>query len=146
MPAAEWTVMVDYRLPHDPASAATARTDVTEELSSVLDPSRVHDSQLMVTELVSNAVRHAPPGPDGNVVLEIEREPAVVRIVVRDGGTHIDPNDLTFDTVGGHFGLRVIDTLSDEWGFSIDGDKGVSFEMRVDPASEPSDRVELGQP
>ena len=39
----------------------------------------------MVTELVSNAVRHAPPEPEGGIVLEIEREPGVVRIVVRDG-------------------------------------------------------------
>lgn len=137
--------MGEHRLPHDPTSAATARSKMIDELSSVLDPPRVDEIRLMVTELVSNAVRHAPPEPDGTIVLVIEREPTLVRIVVRDGGTHIDPNDLTFDTGEGHFGLRVIDTLADQWGFSIDGDKGVWCEVWIDRASEPADRDELGE-
>ena len=123
--------MAEHRLPHDPASAATARSKIVEELTPVLDAPRVGDSRLMVTELVSNAVRHAPPEPDGKIVLEIEREPGIVRIVVRDGGQHMDPDELTFGGSGGHFGLCVVDTLADEWGFSIDGDKGVWFEVRV---------------
>lgn len=122
--------MAEYRLPHAPTSAAAARAKVDEELTSVLDPPRVEDSRLMTTELVSNAVRHAPPEPDGNIVLGIDREPTIVRIIVRDGGSHMDPNEL-FAAQDGHFGLRVIDMLADHWGFSIDGDKGVWFEVRT---------------
>jgi anti-sigma regulatory factor (Ser/Thr protein kinase) len=86
----------------------------------------------MVTELVSNAVRHAPPETEGGIVLEIEREPGVVRIVVRDGGKHMDLDGPSFHTHSdGHYGLFVVDTLADRWGFSIDGDKGVWFEVKT---------------
>jgi hypothetical protein len=81
--------------------------------------------------LVSNAVRHAPYEPDGGLVLEIEREPGVVRIIVRDGGSHVDLNEATFHTQSdGHFG-PIFRGLGDQWGFSIDGDKGVWFDFET---------------
>ena len=124
--------MSEYRLPHDTTAAAKARGKVEEELISLLSPHRLDDSRLMVTELVSNAVRHAPSEPDGGIILEIEREPGVVRIIIRDGGSHMDLNEPTFHTQSdGHFGLFVVDRLADEWGFSIDGDKGVWFEVET---------------
>jgi len=124
--------MDEYRLPHDTTAAAEARVKVTEELTSILTPERMADSQLMVTELVGNAVRHASPEPDGSIILEIEREPGRVRIVVRDAGTHMDLNEPAFNTsVDGHYGLFVVDALADQWGFSIDGDKGVWFEVET---------------
>lgn len=84
----------------------------------------------MVSELVSNAVKHAPPEPDGTIVLQLERNSAFVRVVVRDGGTHVDPNLAGFDSPSdGHYGLFFVDTHADRWGFSIDGDKGFWFEM-----------------
>jgi serine/threonine-protein kinase RsbW len=122
--------MAEYRLPHDATAAAIARSKIVDELSPVLDAPRIHDSRLMVTELVSNAIRHAPPEPDGNIVLEIEREPGVARVIVRDGGSHIDLNEPSFDARSdGHYGLFVVDALANQWGFSIDGDKGVWFEV-----------------
>jgi anti-sigma regulatory factor (Ser/Thr protein kinase) len=122
--------MAEYRLPHDPTAAAMARSKIVDELTPILDPPRLDDSRLMVTELVSNAVRHAPPESDGSIVLEIEREPGVVRVIVRDAGSHMDVNELAFHTRSdGHYGLFVVDALADEWGFSIDGDKGVWFEV-----------------
>ncbi len=125
--------MGEYRLPHDATAAAQARAKIDEDLTSVLPPRRLDESRLMVTELVTNAVRHAPPEPDGSIVLEIKHEPGVARIVVRDGGTHMDLNELTFHTqADGHYGLFVVDALADHWGFSIDGDKGVWFEVEAE--------------
>lgn len=125
--------MGEYRLPHDTTAAAKARYKVEEELTSILSPHRLADSRLMVTELVSNALLYAPPEPDGGgIVLEIERDPGVVRIIIRDGGTHLDLDRPTFHTHSdGHYGLFVVDTLADHWGFSIDGDKGVWFEVEA---------------
>ena len=117
--------MGDYRLPHDATAAAQARAKIEEDLTSVLVPDRLNDSLLMVSELITNAVRHAPSEPDGSIVLEIENEPGVVRIVVRDGGSHMNLDETTFHTqTDGHYGLFVVDALADQWGFSIDGDKG----------------------
>jgi anti-sigma regulatory factor (Ser/Thr protein kinase) len=122
--------MAEYRLPHDPTASAKARSRIVEELTSVLTPESLGDSRLMVTELITNAVRHAPAESDGSIVLEIKRERGVVRILVRDGGSHLDPNEPTFLAQSdGHLGLFVIDKLADRWGFSIDGEKGVWFEV-----------------
>jgi anti-sigma regulatory factor (Ser/Thr protein kinase) len=124
--------MAEYRLPHAPTAAAMARTKIQEELMSVLDEGRVEDARLMVTELVSNAFRHAPPEADGSIVLDIERETGVSRVIVRDGGPHMDLDAPPFDgRSGAHYGLFVVDALADQWGFSIDGDKGVWFELRT---------------
>ena len=124
--------MAEYRLPHDPTATARARSTVEGALDSVLPPPRMEDSRLMVTELVSNALRHAPPEPDGSIALEIEREPGLVRIIVRDGGAHMDLDGPTFlPEADGHYGLLVVDALADHWGFSIDGDKGVWFEIHT---------------
>ena len=87
----------------------------------------------MVSELVTNAVNHAPPEPGGGIVLQLERNGTAVRVVVRDGGTHVDPNLADFDSpTDGHYGLFFVDTHADRWGFSIDGDKGFWFEIEMD--------------
>jgi serine/threonine-protein kinase RsbW len=125
--------MSEYRLPHDSTAAAQARNKIDQDLTSVLVPNRLDDSRLMVTELITNAVLHARPESDGSIVLEIEHEPGVVRIIVRDGGSHMDPNETTFHTqTDGHYGLFFVDALADQWGFSIDGDKGVWFEVEAE--------------
>lgn len=87
---------------------------------------------MLVSELVTNAVKHAPPEPDGTIVLRLERDRDVIRVIVRDGGTHVDPNLAGFDSpADGHYGLFFVDTHADRWGFSIDGDKGFWFEMDI---------------
>lgn len=127
--------MPEYRLPHDPIAPAMARSKIVEELTAVLEPRRLDDARVMTAELVSNAVRHAPPERDGSVTLDIQREPHLIRIVVRDGGRHMDVNELTLDARSeGHYGLFVVDAMADRWGFSIDGDKGVWFEVDTEPA------------
>jgi serine/threonine-protein kinase RsbW len=120
----------EHRLPHSAASATLARTLAEEELGPFLSADRAEDLRLMVSELVTNAVKHAPPEPDGMIVLRLERDGSAVRVVVGDGGTHVDPNLAGFDSPSdGHFGLFLVDTRADRWGFSIDGEKCFWFEM-----------------
>lgn len=69
------------------------------------------DAQLVVSELVTNAVRHAP-GP-GALLLEVTPDGAELRITVRDSSP--DPPRLQSPDprrVGGH-GLRLITRLCD---------------------------------
>lgn len=120
----------EHRLPHAPGAATIARSLAEEEFGPYLSAERAEDLRLMVSELVTNAVKHAPPEPDGTIVLHLERNSSVVRVIVRDGGTHVDPNLAGFDSPSdGHYGLFFVDTHADRWGFSIDGDKGFWFEM-----------------
>nr|WP_052745897.1 ATP-binding protein [Allosalinactinospora lopnorensis] len=46
--------------------------------------SLAEDAQLVVSELVTNAVRHAVPRAAGDVLLSLEREPEGIRIAVID--------------------------------------------------------------
>jgi serine/threonine-protein kinase RsbW len=122
----------EHRLPHSPGAATIARSLAEEELGPFLTSERAEDLRLLVSELVTNAVKHAPPESDGMIALQLERNGDAVRVVVRDGGTHVDPDLAGFESpADGHFGLFLVDTRADRWGFSIDGDKAFWFEMDI---------------
>ena len=87
------------------------------------------DFVLMVTELVTNAVRHAPPEPDGSIVLKLEVGDDVARAIVIDGSGDFEFQRATFDVRTAHFGLQLVDRLSSRWGLSLDGEKAVWFEV-----------------
>ena len=85
----------------------------------------------MVSEIVANAVRHSPPVDGQGHQLLFERTDDAIRVAVTDGGQHLDPNGLAFETGDDlHFGMYIIDRSADGWGFSLDGVKGVWFEVR----------------
>ena len=121
--------MAEHRLPHHPEAGALARRHAHDAVAGCLTGSRIDDFVLMVTELVTNAVRHAPPAPDGTVILRIEVDDKVARTVVIDGGTQFEFERATFDGATPHFGLQLVDRLSSRWGLSLDGEKAVWFEI-----------------
>ena len=75
------------------------------------------DVLLLVTELVSNAVRHAGVGPDETVHVEVRRWSQRVRVEVVDPGTdfrRIPPRSSTDDPGG--WGLVLVDRIAARWG------------------------------
>ena len=84
-------------------------------------------AELIVTELVTNAVRHGPGGP---VELAIEAGGAGFRGEVKDPGVGIRRNELVRRraTEEGGRGLFLVDALSDSWGLSDDASR-VWFEV-----------------
>ncbi|MFJ7073039.1 ATP-binding protein [Streptomyces sp. NPDC098781] len=99
---------------HTDTSPAAARAAVRALVARAgYDPDHqpVQDAQLVVSELVTNALRHAP-GP-GRLELEVTPDAALLRITVKD--TSPSPPELrTHDArrVGGH-GLRLVARLCD---------------------------------
>ena len=85
---------------------------------------------LMVSEVVSNAVRHGSPEADGSIGLRLEGDQDALRVVVTDGG-----EDFAFDvgsvedSTNRHFGLLLVDRLADRWGLSLDGKTAVWLEV-----------------
>jgi two-component sensor histidine kinase len=71
--------------------------------------------QLLVSELVTNSVRHSGAGPEDAVIVGVGLSPALVRLEVEDrgGGGVIAPR--TPDE-GAGFGLRLVQTISERWG------------------------------
>jgi anti-sigma regulatory factor (Ser/Thr protein kinase) len=122
----------DHRLAHSTKAPAAARDAVRADLADILSGDRLHDATVIASELSSNAVKHAPPMPDGGVELRIEIDPHEAWIVVIDGGRDFDPAWAEEATVRtSQMGLWLVDQLADSWGVSDDGVNGVWAEIRL---------------
>ena len=101
--------------PKAPAVARRAMEPVTRSLSSQAS----NQLQVVVTELVSNAVLHSNDGPIG---LRVELEDDVALVEVTDHGDGFEaPDDpqSRFPETGG-FGLVLVDRLARRWGVRHD--------------------------
>ncbi|HEX5615618.1 MAG TPA: ATP-binding protein [Acidimicrobiia bacterium] len=111
-----------------PTSAAAARRFVVGELGDV--PTDIRESiTLMVSELASNAIRHARTP----FTVSVERTGDVVKVEVTDSGSG-DPVRRSPDpSEPAGRGLRIVDALADEWGVhhARGADKTVWFSIDV---------------
>lgn len=112
--AREHTVTWEYRLTARPESVATARRHVRYALEAHTEASALHDIELVVSELVTNAVRH---GPSGLIMLRLvtDADGTVSGEVVDQGDGVVAIRDRNPDTAGG-LGLPIVDTLTSAWG------------------------------
>ncbi|UED85407.1 ATP-binding protein [Streptomyces profundus] len=105
---------VTHTLPAVAASTAAARRIVREALAAWLVESLADDGALLVTELVSNAVRHT--GSRSLRVTVTRLDPTSVRISVVDKSPdlpiRVSAND---DSVRGR-GLALIEAITTRWG------------------------------
>lgn len=80
-------------------------------------PTAVDDAQLIVSELVANAVRHAPPAD--TLELELTATPEQIRISLADGSS-IAPVAAALDaTSASGRGIRIIAALAADWGADV---------------------------
>ncbi|MGH2762022.1 MAG: ATP-binding protein [Thermoleophilaceae bacterium] len=98
------------------------------EFDHGLAPAREQDAELLLSELVSNAVKYA----DGQVTLHLDRKDHRFRAEVVDRGDGFLPRPRDRDdlhTPGG-WGLPLVETLSDRWG-TPQGSTHVWFEIAL---------------
>ena len=82
----------------------------------LLEPAR-EKLALLVSELVSNSIRHAGLSAGDPVDLELASENGQVWIAVHDGGPGFDPQGRANGNGGGPgFGLAIIAALAEKWG------------------------------
>jgi anti-sigma regulatory factor (Ser/Thr protein kinase) len=105
------------RLPCDAYAPAAARIVVAQALRDRVAADVLDSALLVVSELVTNSVRHSGASPEDAVIVRIGPSPALVRLEVEDAGRRgviaprlPDPNG------GGGFGLQLVQALSDRWG------------------------------
>ena len=100
------------RFAGDLRSAIEARRLVDDELgpAGAGEDTLLH-TQLLVTELVTNAVRHAHTPVELTIATGLGR----VRIEARDGSAVL-PTPPDGDTLTRHRGLHLIEDLSEGWG------------------------------
>jgi anti-sigma regulatory factor (Ser/Thr protein kinase) len=110
--------VVDVVLPHEVSAVADAR----RRLAGYLKRHRVtdaacDDAQLVLSELLSNAIRYAPPLPDGEVRAAWWIDKAGIHVEVTDGRGDTEPqriSDTHPESVGGR-GLAIVDVLTSGW-------------------------------
>jgi anti-sigma regulatory factor (Ser/Thr protein kinase) len=106
---------------------------VVETLGDVLAPEQLYDVQLLVSEVVTNAVRHGGARQGEHVDLRIVLTRDAMRLEVRDPGpgfNEIAPALPESDSDGG-YGLYLVDLYTDAWGVSASEGTCVWFEMPV---------------
>lgn len=111
-------------LPYTAASVGVARRRLTGDLmeAGVYDATAC-DAGLVLSELISNALRHATPLPGEQVRVAWRLSQDSVEIAVSDGGGPTLPavNQPASSAVGGR-GLGIVQRLSLRWGVYADGE------------------------
>jgi anti-sigma regulatory factor (Ser/Thr protein kinase) len=116
-----------------PEAASQARAVVNDELGPSVSGKVLEDATLLVSELITNAVRHAPRIGTPQVELRLKVEPQRVRVVVSDpgGGFDASPRLPTASESSG-WGLYLVDRIADRWGVISKDHSEVWFEIDVD--------------
>jgi anti-sigma regulatory factor (Ser/Thr protein kinase) len=121
-------------LPAAPASVAIARRRLTEELLAfgVFDTA-VADAALVISELLSNAIRHARPLHGSWLRVAWTVDGGSIEVAVSDGGspTRPRPAHAPRSSLGGR-GISIIEHLSRAWG--VRADEGMLTVWAVLPA------------
>ena len=116
-------------LPSTEEAPSLARQAVHAEIGEGLDEQEAELIEVLVSELVSNAIAHAGLAPGDAVVLHLAVAPDRIRVEVCDGGRGFDPSELTKSrTAPGGYGLTMVDRGSSRWGISADDGSCVWFE------------------
>jgi anti-sigma regulatory factor (Ser/Thr protein kinase) len=132
-------------LPAAPNSVAIARRRLTDELHAIgVFDAAVCDAALVLSELLTNAIRHARPlhGSWLRVAWSIDGES--IEVAVTDGGspTRPRPAHASRSSLGGR-GISIIEHLSSTWGVLADDGMltvWVILSARADQPAQPAPR------
>jgi PAS domain-containing protein len=116
-------------LPRDPSAVALARRVVDADAPE-LSAAQLEVARLLVSELVTNAVRH---GAGEEVVLALQVDDARARFEVHDAGGRQPARHEPRGAEGG-YGLNLVATLATRWG--ADSKAGVWFELDRAPRAD----------
>ncbi|RJK94837.1 ATP-binding protein [Vallicoccus soli] len=117
--ASEGVVLTSTVLvPFTASSVGAARRELSSELRARHVPEHVvDDAVLVLSEILSNALKHARPLPSGRLRVRWTTTPRSVQVAVTDGGAPTRPHagTSTMSATGGR-GLGIVDDLASDWG------------------------------
>ncbi len=97
------SIIVSLRAPHEPASVGKVRREI------------------VASELLTNAVRHARPLSDGTIRVRWKIRGDVVEVEVTDGGGESVPRPAPRTVwLSSGRGLRIVRSIAHEWGVTED--------------------------
>ena len=110
------------RAPWGPSTVTRVRKAVVADLRArELEEQTIDEAEIVVSELMTNAIRHARPLQDGALRVRWKVRNGVVEIEVTDGGgesTPVPAPAAVWLTSGR--GLRIVRSLAHEWGVAED--------------------------
>jgi serine/threonine-protein kinase RsbW len=122
-------VRLERELSVSPEAASEAR-HALDGFTTALSELRMHDVQLLVSELVTNAVRHANLDEGDVISLVVEVADHALRVEVHDPGGGFVPSAPSPDPVRpSGWGLYLVAELADRWGVDSDDTTLVWFEL-----------------
>ena len=128
-------VFLLLRLPASPLAASVARHAVLG-LAPFLDPGVAENAELLVSELVTNSVRHAGLPEEASIEFTVRASPDVLMVEVADCGHGFDhtsparPRAVAGVPEPSGWGLFLVDRIADRWGaVQMDGETRVWFEL-----------------
>ena len=115
-----------------PEAASQARAVVNDDLGLAVPGKVLENAILLVSELVTNAVRHSAQGELEEVELRLKVEPERIRVVVSDpGGGFEAVSRLPTASESSGWGLYLVDRIADRWGVITKDRNEVWFEIDV---------------
>jgi anti-sigma regulatory factor (Ser/Thr protein kinase) len=123
-----------FRASFDPAleTPALARHELESWLPSSIAESVRGSLRLLVSELVTNSVRHVT-GSTEPVELAVRIGPRAIRVEVRDGGSGFKPGKPQPRGADGGFGLFLVERMASRWGVDTQDGTRVWFELDLAP-------------
>jgi anti-sigma regulatory factor (Ser/Thr protein kinase) len=121
--------MVQLNLLAEPKAAAVARSHVRD---LPLDDETLEVVSLLVTELVTNAIRHGRVADGTRITVDVEIVgDDLVHVDVVNQGPVFEPSPRTPDLdAGGGMGLQLVDRLAERWGVEGNGETRVWLEVK----------------
>lgn len=120
-----------------PSAVGMARRAL-DGLDTHLTPEMLASVRLLVTELVTNSIRHARLSDHDQVAVTVRMNDDVVRVEVGDPGEGFEsPAPHSGDlAVEGGWGLYLVDRIADRWGTSRDRGATVWLELDLNPVPQ----------
>jgi anti-sigma regulatory factor (Ser/Thr protein kinase) len=117
--------------------AASVARHTVAGLAPYLDRGVAEDAELLVSELVTNSVRHAGLPDEASIEFSVRASAEVLMVEVADAGRGFDhispmrPRVVAGVAEASGWGLFLVDRISDRWGaVKTDGETRVWFELR----------------
>jgi anti-sigma regulatory factor (Ser/Thr protein kinase) len=129
---------VRIQLEAGPFAAALARSALIP-IERRVDDELMADVRLLVSELVTNSVRHAHMPPPGAVTLDVSLDARTIHVEVCDSGPGFEPRGRRAgQSKAGGWGLFLVERLADRWGVMRNTCTNVWFEIDLGRAPSPA--------
>jgi anti-sigma regulatory factor (Ser/Thr protein kinase) len=130
-PMQQFGKLAELALPIGSSAPGAARMVVAHCLTGLVSHQILLDAQLLISEVVTNSLRHGEPGDGDTVLVRVYLAAESLRLEIVNRGTagNVTARQPDHESPGGGFGLDLVDRLTASWGVRRNGDTNVWFEM-----------------